>query len=178
MNHVTDKKALQFINEVSELALKLGLDYFVVTRGGMTMSNNISNDVDVKHAQASYYEFHKKFDSMRFGDLIKYFDTLSAGIPDEPLENGKFMITKKATSDGLNGEHSVSVHEISNEDDWKMILKFEYVDQIPSITLISRDKIHHTFNIADAISKYDWASTGHAELRGFFMDVIGSMNNK
>ena len=46
MNNVTDKKALQFIDEVTELALKLGVDFFVVTRGGMTMSNNIGNDVD------------------------------------------------------------------------------------------------------------------------------------
>ena len=177
MNNVTDKKALQFIDEVTELALKLGVDFFVVTRGGMTMSNNIGNDVDVKHAQASYYEFHKKFDSMRFSDLINYFNTLSAGIPDEPFNNGKFIITKKSIGDGSNGEHTVSVHEIT-DDDWKLVLKFTYVDFIPSITVISRDKVHNTFNIAEAITKYNWTATGHAELRGFFMDVIGSMNSK
>ena len=170
MNNVTDKKALQFIDEVTELALKLGVDFFVVTRGGMTMSNNLSNDVDVKHAQASYYEFHMKFKEMTFGDLITYFNTLPNSTPVMPFDNGKYTVTKMIK---LCDNNKVSIHDVS-DDAWRRCISFVWVDNIPSITIIGRDQIHHTFNNALPITEYDWSKSDYPSLKGFLMDLIGS----
>lgn len=174
------KKAEEFVKQVEELALSMGVDFFVVSQDGAMSTNNLNNDVDVKHALSEYNVFHKKFAPITFKELIMYFDTIEKGKFDIPFD-ANIIIVKKFIGDGEEGNHVVGIYDIGDicdDDDWKRIMQVSYNDNNTIITVSSRYAGSKTFDSSVPLSTYDWAATGRENLRGFFMDVIGSMNNK
>lgn len=104
----------KFLKETAERAWDLGLDFFVVTNGGNFRANNLSCDVDVKHAYDTYKQFHKKFtNDVTFEDLHNY--AKSAKVDD----NGFHLLFLDDDDDDLIYPHYyIKPTVFTNNNDW------------------------------------------------------------
>lgn len=123
MSNETRNDAIEkFLKETMDRAWELGLDFFVVCNGGNFRANNLSDDMDVKHAYDSYQKFHQKNEikvddsdnhiidarKSNFADLYNYAKSIETG------DNGFHLLTFDCSAG--SDETKQKFHDLFDDD--------------------------------------------------------------